>query len=420
MSDVLDKIKHYSKTLEEADFLPTVFGDYLSEAVNHKCPVVLYGAGSAGKELFECLQMHKVNVVCFCDQNEDLIGTTLFDIPVISFDALKVLHKDSIIIIASNNYKNEIKNKLKKYKFSRIACVNNDEQFFYYLQFYKWRYELDELLINLERISLAYDCFSDEKSKLLFIKRIALLTSYADYYLFNQYIIEFGDQVNIAKRSDFKVSEYTENFESYLYFNNDVLNLSDGDVLLDAGAFDGDSAIEFISACHRNRVNYQHVYCVEADVDNYKKLKKNTKAYDRLTCISIGLWSKSAKLRFATSKSMFISEARIVDGIIEMNNNQQNVQDGDEYIDAVSIDNKFSDKKISFIKMDIEGSEVEAIKGARKTIKKYKPKLAISVYHKKTDIYEIPLLIQEICPEYKFYLRHFSTHLSETVLLAKI
>lgn len=72
-----------------------------------------------------------------------------------------------------------------------------------------------------------------------------------------------------------------------------------------------------------------------------------------------------------------------------------------------------------FIKMDIEGSEIEAIKGTADTIRTKKPRLAISVYHKPEDIIEIPALLQELLPEYKFYLRHDClVNLTETILYA--
>lgn len=73
---------------------------------------------------------------------------------------------------------------------------------------------------------------------------------------------------------------------------------------------------------------------------------------------------------------------------------------------------------MTFIKMDIEGAELEALHGCRDTIIKYRPKLAICVYHKPEDIIEIPSYIHEIVPEYKLYLRHHSKDLSETVLYA--
>ena len=68
--------------------------------------------------------------------------------------------------------------------------------------------------------------------------------------------------------------------------------------------------------------------------------------------------------------------------------------------------------------MDIEGAEYQAILGAKKIIDKYKPKLAICVYHKPEDIWELPWLIHKINQEYKFYLRHYSFGDVETVLYA--
>lgn len=76
----------------------------------------------------------------------------------------------------------------------------------------------------------------------------------------------------------------------------------------------------------------------------------------------------------------------------------------------------YSLNKMDFIKMDIEGHELAALKGALKTIKQFKPKLAISIYHRKEDFYAIPLWIHEACKEYRFYLDHYTLHAEETVL----
>lgn len=84
------------------------------------------------------------------------------------------------------------------------------------------------------------------------------------------------------------------------------------------------------------------------------------------------------------------------------------------------LDNLFIDTPITFIKMDIEGAEKESILGAKEIIKKYKPKLAICVYHKLEDIYMIPKMIKELVPEYKLYLRHHSLGMWETVCYACI
>lgn len=68
--------------------------------------------------------------------------------------------------------------------------------------------------------------------------------------------------------------------------------------------------------------------------------------------------------------------------------------------------------------MDIEGAEMEALKGAENILKRDKPKLAICLYHKREDMWEIPYLIKSIKPEYKFFIRHYSNYEGETVLYA--
>lgn len=91
--------------------------------------------------------------------------------------------------------------------------------------------------------------------------------------------------------------------------------------------------------------------------------------------------------------------------------------EGNDRIEVVSLDS-YIKEKVTFIKMDIEGAELEALKGCQNTIKKYRPKLAISVYHKKEDIIEIPGYIMSLVPDYHFYLRHYSSGFAETVLYA--
>lgn len=70
------------------------------------------------------------------------------------------------------------------------------------------------------------------------------------------------------------------------------------------------------------------------------------------------------------------------------------------------------------IKMDVEGAELESLKGARETILRNRPKLAICIYHKPEDMTEIPLYIKSLVPEYKFFVRHHSNYFAETVLYA--
>lgn len=87
-------------------------------------------------------------------------------------------------------------------------------------------------------------------------------------------------------------------------------------------------------------------------------------------------------------------------------------------IETIALDEFIQDERVTFIKMDIEGAELDALRGAVHIIKTQKPKLAISVYHRWDDIFTIPKLILEIRPDYKLYIRHYSLLANETVLYA--
>lgn len=87
-------------------------------------------------------------------------------------------------------------------------------------------------------------------------------------------------------------------------------------------------------------------------------------------------------------------------------------------VDVDSLDNVLAGRCVTFIKMDIEGAEYNALLGAAETIKRYKPKLAICIYHKPSDRWELPMLILELNPSYRFYLDCYGVSGGEVVLYA--
>ncbi len=167
------------------------------------------------------------------------------------------------------------------------------------------------------------------------------------------------------------------------------------EIFVDGGSFDGNTSIDFSNWCGGG-----YIYAWEPDPDNQKKcrqlLEKNSLCYE---LIPKGLWSKAEVLNLTMDeKSSRISE--------------QGME-----VEVDSIDNAIG-KQVTFVKMDIEGAEYQALLGARNTIRDYKPKLAICVYHKAEDIWELPSLIHKLNPEYRFYFRHYSFGDVETVLYA--
>jgi len=186
--------------------------------------------------------------------------------------------------------------------------------------------------------------------------------------------------------------------------------------VINGGAFEGGFALTFIAYCNEKGLPYSHLYSFEPDQKNFQQLEKHTDGIKNVTNFCLGLWSHKTEIRFLSSYKIEGSSARVVreSGDIEV----IDPRSGDMVINTVSLDEFLPDVDISFIKLDVEGAEIEAILGAKKIIQTYHPKLAISVYHKTNDLFEIPYLIHTICPSYKMYIRHLNDSFMGTVLFA--
>jgi len=256
---------------------------------------------------------------------------------------------------------------------------------------------------HAQQLQNAYNLFADKKSKDLFIHRLALLTGGFDYRSFQTFIDEFADFVSVHGPNLFSGPLFDEN---YFYFHSDFFPLKEGEVFANVGALLGDCAIEFANVCREKNLVYKGIINFEPDPNNFAKLSANMANLPNVRCFPYGLWSGRSRLRFSNP-----AQSRAgVPGWLDVN--------GDLEVDVVSLDELLPDAEITLMKMDVEGAEMEALKGAAATIRRNKPKLAISLYHKRDDIFEIPLFIQQLHPGYKFYLRHHSTTFSETVLFA--
>lgn len=185
------------------------------------------------------------------------------------------------------------------------------------------------------------------------------------------------------------------------YFDLPELMMNDEqEYFVDGGTLDGKTIEYFVQWKKRK---YNKIWGFEPD----KKNAINTQNYltkkhlQNVEILPFALWDKKETLSFAASQGPF---SKITD-------------EGEEKIEAISLDDVI-DERVTFIKMDIEGAELNALKGASNIIKKYKPKLAICIYHKSEDIWEIPKYILQLNNKYKLYIRHYSLEDSETVLYA--
>ena len=172
---------------------------------------------------------------------------------------------------------------------------------------------------------------------------------------------------------------------------------------IDSGAYVGDTVKDLMSYC--SKVNY----CIsfEPDTKNLKHLSAQLAILNQnypntnFFIYPAGVYSSNKILSFSNQ------------GI---NSSASFIDNSDIKIPVVALDEIVLNSNPNYIKMDIEGSEKEAILGAQKTIKKYKPNLAICLYHKPEDLWELPLLINKIEPNYKMYLRVHEDLCLSTVL----
>lgn len=420
MNEVLREITNRSKSCQDADFLPTIFGKFRDEAVTGMVPVVLFGAGSAGKELLPVLKLHGVDPVCFCDNNPSRTGQLHCGLPVISLPELRQKHKGSLIVVTTGAYRDEVKQQLIDTGFDeeKILTISNYEAMCYYTHLAQWYWPEEDLILYQNELLNVYNILSDQKSRELFVSRIALFVSGADYQSFLNFISQSSD-VQHTQGSNFQDYINSTNYysEIYLQFNNDLIHLDDNEVLIDGGAFTGDSTLEFIKTCSKNLVPYEKIICFEPDPKIFRELKKNTAQCSNVTLMPLGLWSQSSTIRFADSSILKPGSTRIV-SVYDKNDNLPDGASGITEISTTSIDEYFPDETVTLIKMDIEGAEMDALRGAIKTITRCRPKLIISAYHKRNDLFEIPLLIHEMVPDYKLYFRHFSSNFGETTLFA--
>ena len=171
-------------------------------------------------------------------------------------------------------------------------------------------------------------------------------------------------------------------------FDVDIIKVDSNEVFVDLGAYIGDTVADYIDTYG---AKYKRIYCYEIDSLNFLHLTQNFGKYENIILINKGVSDKN-EMGFTIGKDM---QAKLVESSTD-----ENVSS----IETVTLDEDILEP-ITFLKIDIEGGEYNAIKGAAKHIANDKPKLAISVYHIFEDYIRIPRLIDEICPGYSFYLR---------------
>lgn len=335
-------------------------------------PLVLYGAGRLAGVYLEACRNLEVLVSCICDRS---VQGRYENIPIITPQELKDDFANAIVIVCSHVHNQEICNILKELGFS-------DSQIVPCLSRYPYFESPSSFSRHLEEYRWAYQFFQDIRSKELVLDRMALC-------LLDKALVP--------------------NTASECYYEEDMILLSEQEVFVDGGAFVGDSVEQFIEFTNGN---YKKVYSFEPDPNNYQITVSRLERFSNIEIVKKGLYSCNTTFSFSHDNEN--------PGGSRLETKAQ--QFSTDIIEVASLDVFFTGESKSnlptFIKMDIEGSEKEALLGAADIIRRNKPKLAICAYHKAEDIYEIPKTIMSIRNDYKFVLRQHEYDGYDTVLYA--
>ncbi|MBB1271633.1 FkbM family methyltransferase [Psychromonas sp. SR45-3] len=335
--------------------------------------VIIFGTGGMLNIAISELTNMGISVKYLCDNNESIQGSYINNLKVLKPDDLTA---KSLPVLITSMYSKDIGKQLAK------LHVLEFYDFSYAFDYKRWHGHFDLNRINNaeEEINQALEILDDEQSKEVFLS-----------------LIHFRKTKN---PTSIQPAEFPD------YFHPKV-SPQKNDTIIDGGAWYGDSSLDF-----NNRLSTQcKILAFEPDIENFKKLQKTiiTKNMSAsVTPVNAGLYNKKTSLYFkkeAENDMQFQVQSEI----------------SEHKIEVVSIDTFAQEKQlenIDFIKMDIEGSEIMALKGAVNTIIKDKPRLAICIYHEFDDLWKIPLLVKQLNPNYQLYLGHHSQNLFETVLYA--
>lgn len=316
-------------------------------------PLVLYGMGLGAEKIMSELEQRGMRADDIFASDEFVRGHSFKGYKVLRYSEVCEKHKDFNVVLCFASHIDEV--------IDRIAEIDGEHTVFApdVPVAGGGLFTREYIAENEEKFDRAYSLLSDEESKRV----------YKD-------ILNF----KVSGKIKYLLSSFCDKSKVY----SDILNLNENEEIIDLGAYDGDTIREFTAATGGK---YKHITALEPDKKSYKKLLKNTDGMKNISTLNMGVWSKRDTLIFdaeAGRNSKLSAEGVSVE-----------VTD----IDSLNI-------APTFIKMDIEGSEMKALEGAEKTIKKYLPKLYICAYHRNEDLFTLPLKINELSEKYKIYFRH--------------
>ena len=338
--------------------------------------VVVYGAGKTGKKLFRHLKENGIDVLCFIDRNHPgrLNDKTVYDLKSIPPSLLQehvilALHDD--VLGAAQSLKQLGFSFLHSLADINLLLETSGKKVFQYGPLDSSNLITDNDMHSLKSI-LADDISRD------------IVECFCSY-------IKTG-RLEFLRQHD----------SGPMYFSDNRPYECNGPmVYIDCGAFTGDT-VEILN----DHLKLDTVVAFEPDPQVFSVLRKNLKKIlpndTKVFTLATAVGEKNTILSFCTAQ----------DGTASIS------ETGTVKVPVSSLDELFINQPVDFIKMDIEGSEKDALNGAKGIIMQYSPLLAISTYHKMRDFFGVPALIHRLNPKYKLYLRSHNDSFHDTVCYA--
>lgn len=334
---------------------------------------IIYGAGNLGKIAYNFIKDFKFNICCVVDSDPPVYENDDFwkGVNIKKLDELTIEEKSTaIFLICISNYSfwsiktnlklNNCKNILSFFKLTnQVKSVDN---------YIPNGWELETTKSNKRKLEKVITLFKDEHSKL----------SYTQFCLWRY------DQREV-------LTGLCPIDTTNRYFIPEVTSvLKEDEVFVDVGAYDGRVSFDFME---KVKHKYKAIYMFEPDPRLFQKIKGNVEkeypfAWEKLFGCFFALGDKRRQVKFLERKD-FLSKCS---------------ESGKQLKQMYPLDYFIIDPSI--IKCHIEGGELNFIKGAKKTIKKYRPIIMITTYHTEDGFYKIPMLLKKYCKNYDFYWRN--------------
>lgn len=337
--------------------------------------IIILGAADEGERLAGICRDKDIKVAHIVDDNAERQAAGVAGMQVEPFDVLTDADRSVPVIIASHRTLGATK-RLIEAGFETVAPfavleVCDPETFPPHMFYDGW---LEDLIDNRERYIKLGQSFIDDFSR------------------------EVLDRV-LAYRLTLDARVLDPVIDWDLYAPRDGMAFGKNEIIVDGGAYDGDSVQLFID---RLESEMTQAFAFEPDPVTFERLEARFVNDDRVVPVNKGLYDKEGILHF--------DDAGTRGSLL--------VEDGGIEVPVTALDDVVGDAPVSMIKMNIEGAELAALDGARRTITSHKPKLMISAYHRPTDLWDIADKIREIEPSYKLQLRQHDGGVIETVIYA--